>query len=81
MAVGKVIRGGLKTCSKELADQYYKILNIQWDCEKEKIIAHNIKDRGRADSGFQGDNHFRNLTELKSQINNCQNDSNKDKNS
>ena len=65
MSVGKVVRGGLKTCSKELADKFYKILNIQRNSQREKIIAENIKDRGRADSGFEGDNHFRNLTELK----------------
>lgn len=54
-------RGAIKTLPEEVAARTQIILNIDRSTKRERIIAEKLMDRGRTDSAFEGDNHFRNL--------------------
>ena len=43
---------------KVAIDKFYKIMNIDLNSKSEVRIAKMIEDRGKANSSFEGENHF-----------------------
>ena len=60
MGVGTVPRGDYRGLDERVAlERFYKIMNIDLDSKQEQHIAQTIENRGKANSSFDGENHFK----------------------
>lgn len=60
MKVGEIPRGDYRGLDEKVAlPRNYKIMNINNDSKQEQHIAKMIENRGKANSSFEGENHFK----------------------